>query len=78
MTMKKTVRKIKISRAYQGSSIVGNRACVHVPYIRIKGKWLEELGFKEGEFVCVEAVKGKLVVRSEGRLKEEFVLKEIL
>lgn len=61
--MKKTVRKIKISKAYQGSGIAGTRAGVPVPYIRIKGKWLEELGFKEEEFVCIEAVKGKLVVR---------------
>lgn len=64
--MKKTVRKIKISKAYQGSSIVGAGAGTPIPYIRIKGKWLEELGFKEGEFVCIEAVKGMLVVRVGG------------
>jgi hypothetical protein len=33
-----------------------------VPYLRIRGKWLEELGFQAGAKVAVIASPGRLVI----------------
>ncbi|WP_237276426.1 SymE family type I addiction module toxin [Tenacibaculum ovolyticum] len=40
-----------------------------VPEIRLEGKWLEELGFKQGNEVIIEQKKNKLTitVRKEKR-----------
>ena len=33
-----------------------------VPEIRLEGKWLERLGFKEGQIVNIEQKKNKLTI----------------
>ncbi|MEO8238388.1 MAG: SymE family type I addiction module toxin [Flavobacterium sp.] len=33
-----------------------------VPEIRLEGKWLERLGFKEGQIVNIEQEKNKLTI----------------
>lgn len=33
-----------------------------VPEIRLEGKWLAELGFKEGKMVKIEQMQNKLVI----------------
>lgn len=38
---------------------------VAVPYIRIKGKWLQELGFLKGQKIRVQAVDKKLIITVE-------------
>ncbi|MBN9294003.1 MAG: SymE family type I addiction module toxin [Flavobacteriia bacterium] len=55
--MKKT-RKLKIQPK------LVSRVCYHVvvPEILLKGKWLEEAGFKPGQNVQIEQRKNKLVI----------------
>lgn len=56
--MKKEFRTMIVSYAYheiEGKSI-------SVPYIRIKGKWLQELGFLQGQKICVQAINKKLII----------------
>jgi len=36
-----------------------------VPFVRLSGKWLRELGFAVGERIEVEASPGRLVLRAE-------------
>ena len=33
-----------------------------VPFLRLRGQWLEELGFEPGEKVRVETAPGRLVI----------------
>ena len=33
-----------------------------VPFLRLRGRWLEELGFEAGETVRVETAPGRLVI----------------
>lgn len=33
-----------------------------VPEIRLEGKWLAELGFKEGKQVKIEQIQNKLII----------------
>ena len=61
MIMKKAIRKIKISKAYQQTS----RESVSIPYIRIKGKWLKDFGFTQGQNICIQAADKKLVITVE-------------
>lgn len=57
-------RKLKVYRKFR------NRTwdITSVPEIRLAGRWLEQLGFTEGNDIQVEIKKGKLVV---SLLKEE-------
>jgi toxic protein SymE len=36
-----------------------------VPYLRMRGRWLEELGFARGSAVRVEVAPGRLVITPE-------------
>ncbi|MDR2237340.1 MAG: type I toxin-antitoxin system SymE family toxin [Chryseobacterium sp.] len=51
-------RKLKIQTRYQTSTY----SRITVPEIRLKGKWLYKLGFKEGQIVTVEQKKNKLTI----------------
>lgn len=51
-------RKLKIHTKYQART---NRG-VTIPQIVLKGKWLDELGFKKGEIVLVKQEKNKLTI----------------
>jgi toxic protein SymE len=43
-----------------------------VPVIRLQGRWLEHLGFKEGQVVEVEEAEEKITIRvREACLSEE-------
>jgi len=42
-----------------------------VPEIRLEGRWLEELGFKEGEQVQIEQQQNKLTITLHKEQKEE-------
>ncbi len=35
-----------------------------VPFVRLSGRWLRELGFRVGERIEVEATPGRLVLRA--------------
>lgn len=51
-------RKLKIHTRYQTST----GRMITVPEIRLKGKWLEKLGFKEGQIVDITQKKNKLTI----------------
>ncbi len=34
-----------------------------IPEIRLEGKWLDELGFKQGQIVIIEQEQNKLTIR---------------
>lgn len=59
--MKKQVREITISCAYHGTE----SKSVAVPYIRLKGKLLQELGFLRGHKIRVQAIDKKLIITVE-------------
>jgi len=40
----------------------GSRGSRIVPYLRVRGLWLERLGFRPGSRVRVEAERGRLVL----------------
>lgn len=40
-----------------------------VPYIRLDGEWLKDLGFTVGERVIIERRNGELVLRPQGEVK---------
>ena len=47
-------KSYKISESYQNNK--------PVPFIRLKGKWLEELNFNIGEDIIVSKSKDKLII----------------
>ena len=51
-------RRLKIHTRYQ----TGIHKITTVPEIRLKGKWLDKLGFKEGQMVNIEQKKNKLTI----------------
>lgn len=64
MTMKKSVRKMTISYTYQETQYKTET----IPYIRIKGKWLEKLGFKQGQKINIQASDKKLTITTDDGL----------
>lgn len=52
-------RTLKIHEKLHQRSL-GKR--VRVPAIRLEGKWLEDLGFQQGERVQIEQRKNKLII----------------
>jgi len=40
-----------------------------VPEIRLEGRWLEEVGFKEGERVKIQVEKNKLTITIDNEQK---------
>jgi toxic protein SymE len=60
-------RRLTLSRLYRSKPRRTWRASSYtpepsVPYLRIRGKWLEELGFEAGSKVQVLASPGRLVI----------------
>jgi len=53
-------RKLKIHTKYQSRAYGATTA---IPEIRLEGKWLEKLGFKQGQSVTIEEKRNKLVIR---------------
>ena len=65
MTMKE-FRKLKIHSKFRYRRWDNTT----VPEIRLEGRWLEELGFKEGEQVQIEQEHNKLVITLYKKEKE--------
>ncbi|HEX5155400.1 MAG TPA: SymE family type I addiction module toxin [Parafilimonas sp.] len=55
-------RRLTISTKYHSRE----RAYIAVPAIRIEGKWLHQLGFKQGEKVKLVCKRNKLLIIKEG------------
>jgi toxic protein SymE len=60
-------RRLTLSRLYRSKPSRPWRSPSYkpepsVPYLRIRGKWLEELGFEAGVKVAVSAAPGRLVI----------------
>jgi toxic protein SymE len=53
-----TSRKLKIHTKYQARTY----GSTTIPEIRLEGKWLGKLGFKEGQMVNIEEKKNKLTI----------------
>jgi toxic protein SymE len=51
-------RKLKIYSRFQKSS---NKLII-VPEIRLRGKWLDEIGFEEGKMVNIQQKKNKIII----------------
>lgn len=51
-------RKLKIHKKYQSRTYGGTT----IPEIRLEGKWLGKLGFKEGQIIKIEEKKNKLTI----------------
>jgi hypothetical protein len=54
----KPVRTLTVSYAHYATQA----AHVALPYIRLKGKWLERLGFVQGQKIAIEIAEKKLVI----------------
>jgi toxic protein SymE len=54
--MSKKVRQLKV----YGNS---GKWCKEPPEIRLKGKWLQDLGFECGDNIEVKCASGKLIIR---------------
>lgn len=52
-------RKLKIHTKHQARAY---GATTTIPEIRLEGKWLDKLGFKQGETVNIEQKKNKLTI----------------
>ena len=51
-------RKLKIYTKYQARLYRG----ITTPEIKLAGKWLEKLGFNEGQTINIEQKKNKLII----------------
>jgi len=51
------VRILRLSSRYRDET--------RVPYLRLSGRWLEEIGFAIGTRIYLKAERGKLIVTSE-------------
>lgn len=58
MTMRNS-RKLKIHTKYQARAY---GATTTIPEIRLEGKWLDKLGFKQGQIVTINQKKNKLII----------------
>lgn len=57
----KNFRKLKIHSKYQSRAYRGTT----IPVIKLEGKWLNKLGFNEGQMINVEQKKNKLTTTIE-------------
>jgi Toxin SymE, type I toxin-antitoxin system len=46
-------KQLTVSRIYAVPKKFSNKPLASRPYIRIKGKWLEELGFQPGDKITI-------------------------
>lgn len=65
MAVKKEYRDLTIGEIYRGNNKV-------VPMLRISGLWLEELGFKSGDFVRVKCENGQIIITPNTEKAEEI------
>lgn len=54
-------RLFTIARSFDESARRGRGA--YVPMIRLRGRWLQKLGFRRGDRIVVEERRGELVVK---------------
>lgn len=54
MTVRKEYRDLTVGDIYRNGK--------SVPMIRVSGMWLEELGFKTGDFVRIKCEDGQLII----------------
>jgi len=54
----KKVRKLKIHSKLKPRT----NGYIHIPEIRLEGKWLKELGFNEGQEVRIQQGKKRLII----------------
>lgn len=52
-------RKLKIHSKHQARAY---GATTTIPEIRLEGKWLDKLGFKQGQMVIIDQEKNKLTI----------------
>ncbi|MGE0931160.1 SymE family type I addiction module toxin [Peijinzhouia sedimentorum] len=52
-------RKLKIHTKHQARAY---GATTTIPEIRLEGKWLDRLGFKQGKMVIIDQKKNKLTI----------------
>ena len=64
MAVKKEYRDLTIGEIYRGNNKV-------VPMLRISGMWLEELGFKSGDYVRVKCENGQIIITPNIEKAEE-------
>lgn len=57
-------RKLKIHTKFQSRA----HGEIQIPEIRIEGKWLDALGFKQGQTVIIEQEQNKLTIRIDSTL----------
>jgi len=53
-------RKLKIHTKHQARAY---GMTTTIPEIRLEGKWLDKLGFKQGQMVIIDQKKNKLIIR---------------
>lgn len=58
MAKKKEYRDLTVGDVYRNGK--------SVPMLRVSGMWLEELGFKSGDFVRIKCEDGQLVISLNG------------
>lgn len=58
MSRKNNIRRLKIYRKFQDRRY----GVVAIPEIRLEGKWLEALGFKQGKRIKILQEKNKLTI----------------
>lgn len=58
--MKKRV--LTVSSVYEGATY---HNCREVPFIRLRGKWLQALGFEIGQKFTVEESEGRLILAAK-------------
>ncbi|WP_316633375.1 SymE family type I addiction module toxin [uncultured Flavobacterium sp.] len=54
----KNIRKLKIHTKYQ----VRTYRATTIPIIKLAGKWLNKLGFKEGQMININQKKNRLII----------------
>ena len=54
MAVRKEYRDLTVDDIYKN--------CKSVPMLRVSGLWLEELGFKTGDFVRIKCENGQLII----------------
>lgn len=47
--------------------------CDKLPYIRLKGRWLEQLGWQVGQKVTVEASESAIIIHKKETRHEEAI-----
>lgn len=60
-------RKLRIQSKYRERTFDSTT----VPEIRLVGKWLDELGFKEGKQVVIDQKKNKLTIKLLAEKREK-------